>query len=66
MIINNIPTIESTLAGDISKVKSEENSTYGEAVIITNTLEALMIVLTLQMKVQNHFYQVKLKMFMIC
>ena len=43
MIINNIPTIESTLAGDISKVKSEENSTYGEAFgdMLSNTLETL-------------------------
>ena len=43
MIINNIPTIESTLAGDVSKVKSEENSTYGEAFgdMLSNTLETL-------------------------
>lgn len=43
MIINNIPTIESTLAGDISKVKSEEYSTYGEAFgdMLSNTLETL-------------------------
>lgn len=43
MIINNIPTIESTLTGDVSKVKSEENSTYGEAFgdMLSNTLETL-------------------------
>ncbi|MBU94081.1 MAG: flagellar hook-basal body complex protein FliE [Balneola sp.] len=43
MIINNIPTIESTLAGDVSKVKHEENSTYGEAFgdMLSNTLETL-------------------------
>lgn len=43
MIINNIPTIESTLAGEISKVKTEDNSTYGAAFddMLSNTLETL-------------------------
>tara|TARA_B100000575_G_scaffold294609_1_gene312123 strand:+ start:32510 stop:32815 length:306 start_codon:yes stop_codon:yes gene_type:complete len=43
MIINNIPTIESTLAGEITNVKSQENSTYGEAFgdMLSNTLETL-------------------------
>jgi flagellar hook-basal body complex protein FliE len=43
MIINNIPTIESSLTGEVSKVKNEQESTYGDAFgdMLSNTLDTL-------------------------
>jgi flagellar hook-basal body complex protein FliE len=41
MIINNIPTIESTLPGEISKEKTDDSSTNGAALddMLSNTIE---------------------------
>ena len=67
MIINNIPTIESSLTGEVSKVKNEQESTYGDAFgdMLSNTLGTLNDSINAANEGTESFYQVKPKMYMI-